>query len=427
MVNSDSAPTGQRSRKLAWIAGAVALVLLLLALSLRFALQPERVTGLILDRVGSALGLEITASSTGEYRLRGTPTLVVRNVVAREPGAATPLLRADRIFLSLPWSTIRARGSDLTVNRIEIERPLLDLDALQHWLDRRPPGKTRIPTLTDGLRVRDGTIVTAGWTLTEVALELPTLHPGQRVNARTSGRYRSGSVQAPFALDVVLSQPAADAALGIAGQIGIERERWRIPARVVLSGMLHLGNGWRLDRARLAAVARYVSGDTDLPFVLGMAGTLRHVDGRLGLVPAGIAVRGDSPIPDIDAHGAVALADALELQLTGSLQAWPEAWPTLPPPIGESQSPLPFALQYTGNSDFSDIAALQLRRDAARFDGRFRLPDVTAWIDAAAGGSPLPPLDGRVTTPGLEISGAQLEGVEITLDEPDVPDVDGTP
>ena len=85
--------------------------------------------------------------------------LLLRDVVARQPGAAEPLLRARRIYLSLPWSTIRARGGDLTVQRIELDAPQLDLAALQRWLATRPPSvETRLPTLTDGLRIIDGRV-----------------------------------------------------------------------------------------------------------------------------------------------------------------------------------------------------------------------------------------------------------------------------
>ena len=110
----------------------VAVVLLALLLVLRFALQPERATRFLLSRVGATLGLEITASGAAEYHLRGTPTLVIRDVVAREPGAAVPLLTADRILLSLPWSTIRARGAVLAARRLELDAPVLQIDALQH-------------------------------------------------------------------------------------------------------------------------------------------------------------------------------------------------------------------------------------------------------------------------------------------------------
>jgi len=131
-------------RRLALLLGAGIVLLLLLALLLRYVLQPERVAGFVLDSLGKSLGLEITATGTSEYRLRGTPTLVVRDVVAREPGAATPLLRAQRAYVSVPWSTVRSRGESLDITRIELDAPVLDVTALQHWLASRPPSRTRM-------------------------------------------------------------------------------------------------------------------------------------------------------------------------------------------------------------------------------------------------------------------------------------------
>src|SRR5699024_9388480 len=97
---------------------------------------------------------------------------------------------------------------------------------------------------------------------------------------------------------------------------------------------------------------------------------------------------------------------------------WPQDWPALPPPLSASTSPMAFALDYTGRIDFADLAALELQRDATRFDARFRLPAVLAWLDAGATGSLLPPLQGSLSTPRLEIAGATLEGVEVGLDDP---------
>jgi len=74
---------------------AIALLALVVVL-LGYLAQPQRATRLILGQVGSALGLEISASG-GEYRLSPMPSLVVRNVIAREPGVARSLLRADRV------------------------------------------------------------------------------------------------------------------------------------------------------------------------------------------------------------------------------------------------------------------------------------------------------------------------------------------
>jgi hypothetical protein len=71
--------------------------------------------------------------------------------------------------------------------------------------------------------------------------------------------------------------------------------------------------------------------------------------------------------------------------------------------------------------DLGDVAALELRRDATRFDARVRVADATAWANAGAGGSLLPPLDGHLSTPRLDIAGATLEEVEVDIDDPDLP------
>src|SRR3546814_20874565 len=72
-------------------------------------------------------------------------------------------------------------------------------------------------------------------------------------------------------------------------------------------------------------------------------------------------------------------------------------------------------------ANFHDAASLQLRHEDTRFDARFRLPEVTAWMSSIANGSPLPPLSGHLSTPRLEISGAQLEGVQVTIEDPSLP------
>jgi hypothetical protein len=403
----------------------IVVALLLLALLLRTVLQPEHATRLVLDQAGKALGLEITAAS-GEYRLRGTPQLVLNDVVAREPGA-TPLLRAKRIYLSLPWSTIRARGSDLTVRRIELDAPGFDLPAYQHWVAKRPPSARRIPTLTDGLRIRDGRIDNDDWDVDGIDANLPSLHPDRPARARLRARYLDPPLAIPVDLVAALSHPAALAtgtATGFAtrGRITIERGDWRLPATIALSGPLQLGkDDLSISPAHLGMAARYESGKTALPFTLGLHGPLRFDEATWVLAPVGVALRGNGPVPSLDAHGALALGRRLVLQLDGRIAQWPETWPALPAPIGQSTSALPFVLHYIGRADLSEIATLHLERDATVFDGRFRLPDVMTWIDADKL-SPLPPIDGHATTPRLEISGAQLEGVEVGIDDPALPD-----
>lgn len=394
-------------------------VLLVLVLGLRWLSQPDRVASLVFAQLGESLGLEITARGSSHYRLRGTPQLVVRGLDVREPGATEALLRAERAQLSLPWSTLRERDADLTLQRIELDAPQLDLAALQRWLAGRPPTEdARLPTLTDGLRIVRGKVIGAGWTVDGLVLSMPSLSADAAVAAHTTGRLRSGDVSVPFDLHLAMTHPRLDAGLGAVGHAGVNTPQWRLPMRLKLSGRLRDGaGGLGLDRFRLGANARHVAGEVHTPFVYGLAGALRYRDGRLAISPMGLALRGREAIPEIDARGSFAWQELLELDLQGRMARWPEAWPALPPPIGQSRSPVPFVLRYSGEGDLSGRTTLQLQRDATRFDARLHLPDVLAWLDAMDRESPLPPIDGTVTTPMMEIAGATLHGVEIEFDD----------
>ena len=402
-----------RATRIFVVASALLVAILLAGY---WASRPQRLSSFIVGRLADALDLEITAAGASEYHLRGTPRLVLRDVVARRHGDV-PLLRADRIDIALPWSTVRARGAELTFQRVELDRPQIDVPALRRWLATRPPSEQRAPTLTDGLRIRDGSITNDDWRIDAIAVDLPTLRAGQPVRARIRGRYTDPPTAIPFDLAVALQRPDKDAGLGVVGMITIASSDWRMPARVSLSGPLHLGaDDLRITPARVAISARYRNGDVDLPFVLGLHGPLQFDEAIWSFAPLGIALRGDGMIPHLDASGALALGRRLVLQLHGRLQDWPEAWPSLPPPIGTSNAPLPFALEYVGNPSFDEAASLRLTRDAASFDARFRLPEVLAWMDARRG-SPIPPLQGRITAKMLEISGATLEGIDVRIDD----------
>ncbi len=418
---NDAPPTRRRRR---WLRRLLVLGILLLLLSLlaTWLLQPKQLVPLILDRAGKSLGLEITADGNAEARLRGEPQLIVRKLVAREPGAKNAILRAERVLLALPWSTLRNGGKDAVIKRIELDAPVLDVPALQAWLAKRPSGEeTKIPTLTDGLRIVDGRIDNDDWRIEGISVTLPSLHPQMPVETRIQGRYVDAPTAIPFDLAVALTRPANDAGVAVFGPLTIERGDWRLPATIQLSGPLHLGEDEvTVLPAKLGVSARYESGDTRLPFSLGLHGPLRFDEATWVLAPVGVALRGESPMPNFDAHGALALGRRLVVELDGALPQWPDAWPTLPAPVSDSASPLPFALRYTGRPDLSEVAGLRLRRDATDFDSRFRLYDVLGWIDRS-GGSPLPPLDGHLRSPHLEISGATLEGVDIVLDDEDVP------
>lgn len=423
------------TRRTARIVLGVALVLLALLLVLRYALQPERATRFLLSRTGNTLGLEITARGAAEYHLRGTPTLVIRDVVAREPGAAVPLLTADRILLSLPWSTIRARGAVLAAERLELDAPVLQADALLRWLETRPPGEApRFPTLEQGIRVRDGVIRSGGdsdWRIAALSIDLPYLAPAARLQARLRGRYEAPPTRLPFDLALAMQRAGAlvdgeTTGLGIVGRMALDSgDQWQLPAHVRLSGPFTLREGdVRITPLALGAGAQYASADSRLPFALGAHGPLLFADGRLSLAPVHVVFhgRGDparDPIPQADTRGRLAFGDALDLQLEGDVEEWPRAWPALPEPIGRPEGPVAVALDYSGPVAFSGILGLRASHGATRFDGRFRVRDVTAWLDSDLA-TLLPPLDGTASTPVLEIAGARLEGVEVSVEDPAV-------
>lgn len=415
-----TAQVNKRGRwKVAWL--VLLALLLLAAVLIRWLLRPEYLAPAILNLAGDRLGLEITATGIGEYRLRGTPQLIVRNVTAREKGSDKPVLTAERLLISVPWSTLRARGGDLTATRLELDAPVFDVAAFQAWQAKRPPSETPMPTVTDGLQIARGRVIGAGWSIEALDGTIPALFAGQPLRAQLRGRYQADALRAPFDIAVTLSRLGQPSGIGVAGEIAPESAQWRLPMRFHLSGKLHTRNAIQVDGLRLGASARYIAGDRSQPFAVGIAGRLAFGSGAMSLQPAALALRGEQAIPVLDAVGGVTLADELQLTLEGRLREWPQAWPALPPPLGHSQAPLPFALDYTGKADLSAVAALHLERDDTRFDGRFRLFDVLAWADAFDDSAPLPPLSGRLTSPQLEVSGAVLRGVEVQIEDPAIP------
>lgn len=409
-----AAPTAPRRR---WrVVLVVALVLLaLLAGLLRWATRPQQVAGLVMSQAGRTLGLKITARGVSEYTLRGVPQLVLRDVTAQRDGDATPVLTADRMLLSVPWSTLKSRGREITVHRIELAHPQLDIAALQRWLETRPPTPKRpTPTLTDGFVVRDGVVVGEGWTMHGLSIDVPRLAPGRPVRGHVVGRAVAGSTRMPFDVAATLQRPAMRAGLGMAGKVTVTRPDWSLPLDLVLHGRPDLRSGLALDGLVLRARARYVSTSTDLPFALGIAGRATYSKG-LHLAPFGLALRQGRDIPDLTGGGRLDWTSALAFDLDGRIARWPSGWPALPAPIGRPRGPLPTRLGYTGPTDLSGTTSLALADGATHLDGTFRLPHVLAWIDASSKGTPLPPLDGRVTTPRLEIPGATLEGVELEI------------
>lgn len=416
-------------RVLAWL-GLPLAALVVLGLLVLVALPPERVVPMLLARIGATLDLEISAEGDPASQFGAHPTFAVRNVVARQPGAARPLLQARRVVVALPWRTIRSLGDPLDLVRVELDAPQLDVAALQRWLETRPPGTGRLPTLSDGLLVRDAAIDGGSWRIADLQLSLAEFFPDRPLRARATGRYDAGALRMPFQLAASLQRPESGQGFGLAGQLAPATADWRLPAWITLSGRLHWDDGLRLLPARFGTRARIVTATTTLPFSLGLHGPLRAHAGAWTLVPAAVALRGEGVLPVLDARGRLALGERLLLALDGRVAQWPEAWPALPPPLGRSREPLAVTLQYLGPLDLSAPLALDVARgEALRFSGALRVPALLAWSGAGDARGLLPPLSGRLEAERIEISGARLEGVAVDFEEdaPATPGAHDTP
>lgn len=411
-------PRRGRFRKVLRWCGVVALVVLLALVALWFALPPERLARMAIARLAEANGLAVEIGDAS-LTLRGEPTLVLRDVAVRDVAGDTAWLRADRALLSLPWSTLRNRDAAPRITRIELDAPQLDLPALQRWLAARPESDATVtwPVLTRGLRIRDGVVhLGDGARLEAIAVDLPRFARGVPLRAQVAGRYAGDGLSASFDVAVALQRPGEAGGAGVVGTVVPAGDGWSLPSHVALSGPVRLDDAGRLrlSPARVALSSRWRSGGSDLPFVLGLHGRLRIGGDGVAMAPLRAALRSDDPlVPTLDAGGRVALVDRLLLELDGRIARWPEGWPALPPPLADRAVPADVAVGYLGDASLDDVLRLRVARDGASFDGSLRLPEMLAWMDAGASGSPVPPLRGRVVADAVEISGATLHGVEV--------------
>lgn len=367
-----------RKRRWPWYLAALAVLLAIGAWWVNRQLEPNRLTATVLERVGTTLGLELSIDGTPEYALRPEPRLVLPNLVARQPGAATPLLRATRAEVSLPWDTITG-GDSLVITRIELQQPVLDLAALSAWQATRPEAPFELPTLTQGLRVADGQVIGDGWLLSALSFSVPTLREDAQAEAEASGRFEMDATTVDF---------TASTSIARAG----------------------LASGLRLQSS-----GRIVSGELDVPYDLEWLGAFDATGDSTQLDFEQLAFVSASPLPDLTAKGSARFGTETSLSLHGELPRWPEGWPSLPEPLAESDSALAFELDYEGANDFSTPLDLRLHRDETKIQTGFALTELLAWLDGERV-NPLPPLVGSVTTPSLIVGGATLEGVRIEFD-----------
>lgn len=150
-----------RPRRRRWWLRAL-IVLLALGLVGAFAVhrytRPQRITALLVERVRSDLGAELHLGGDGGYAFLPGLRAVLPQPEILAGGAR--VLHADALRAAVPWRTMWS--SQLEIEKVELVRPELDLDALHAWLAALPPSQSPAPDVRFALHVEDGRVLRAG-------------------------------------------------------------------------------------------------------------------------------------------------------------------------------------------------------------------------------------------------------------------------
>lgn len=156
-------PRAQRLRRRSrWPFVLLALALLggAAALALRHYTRPQQLTSALIGQTRSLLGADLSLGGEARYGFWPKLHVVLPQPALRAPGAGSAFLRADRLEAALPWRTLWADRYE--IERIDLVRPTLDLDALSAWLAARPPSNSAAPDIRFALHVDDATLVAGG-------------------------------------------------------------------------------------------------------------------------------------------------------------------------------------------------------------------------------------------------------------------------
>jgi hypothetical protein len=370
-----------RRRRWRWILGTLAVLVVAGAIFINAQLEPHRLADTVLGQAGKSLQLRITYQGTPEYAFRPEPRLVLPKLSVAALDAKVAVLTAERAEISLPWSTIT--GGEPVITRITLDAPVLRLPAMRRWLASRPPTPFKLPTLSRGLALSDGTIIDSAWTLRRLSLDLPRLKEGEAAKLEASAIFAAGKTALPFELRALAATP------GLASPLDLQL------------------------RLKPTAAAKEPA---PAPIAITMKGSYAWADPRFTLLADNFAMAASSPIPSLQGKGKLELAEQAALEFDAVLSRWPETWPTLPKALAEKGDKLPVQLRYRGNRDFSDPLSLVAARDGTELRANLRITEVQAWL-AAGPATPLPPLQGTLKTPALDFDGITLEGVEVEISE----------
>lgn len=157
-----------RPRRRRWLVGVLVVILLALggaALLLRHFLQPDQLTALLVKELREQAGVDLVLGKDARFGFIPNLHLRLPQTKLRAIGASNAFLDAAAIDVIVPWASIRTGHYD--IERLDLEQPRLDLDALAQWFAASPGSNTALPSIRIHLRVRDGVLVSAGAVVAE--------------------------------------------------------------------------------------------------------------------------------------------------------------------------------------------------------------------------------------------------------------------
>lgn len=138
-------------------------LLAILTLAIHHTIQPQRLSALLVDQLQSRYGLKLAMPNAAKIGFSPGLSIMLDHPVISAANSSQPLLTADKVDVALPWATLF--GSDPVIDRIALQKPSIDIDALQAWLATQASngGPTVVPAFD--LSVQDGTVMRSGTTL----------------------------------------------------------------------------------------------------------------------------------------------------------------------------------------------------------------------------------------------------------------------
>ena len=155
-------PAPPRARRRRWPYALLVLALLAggTALLLRHYTRPTALNALLVAQTRSLLGAELSLGADARYGFVPKLRVMLPQPALRASATTPPFVSTDALEAVLPWRNLWSDRYE--IERIDLIRPVLDLDAFAAWLAALPPSQAAPPDVRFALRIEDGQVMKHG-------------------------------------------------------------------------------------------------------------------------------------------------------------------------------------------------------------------------------------------------------------------------